>query len=82
MPYCSRMVEKTNKLAVDIRTAAEMLSVSPRTIQNYIAAKMLPARKIGRRTVITVRALESFLRVDQSLPAQDSRLRQADELNA
>jgi excisionase family DNA binding protein len=62
------MVEKTNKLAVDIRSAAEMLSVSPRTIQNYIAAKMLPARKIGRRTVITVRALESFLRADQSLP--------------
>jgi excisionase family DNA binding protein len=76
------MVEKTNKLAVDIRSAAEMLSVSPRTIQNYIAAKMLPARKIGRRTVITVRALESFLRVDQSLPAQDSPSRQADELNA
>jgi len=75
------MVEKTNKLAVDIRSAAEMLSVSPRTIQNYIAAKLLPARKIGRRTVITVRALESFLRADQSLPAQDSPLRQADELN-
>ncbi len=41
-----------------------MLSVSPRTIQNYIRAKMLPARKIGRRTVISVRALEIFLRTD------------------
>lgn len=45
-----------------------MLSVSPRTIQNYITAKLLPARKIGRRTVIPVRALETFLRNDQPSP--------------
>ena len=49
--------------------AAQMLSVSPRTIQNYIAAKLLPARKIGRRTVIPVRALEVFLRTDHASPA-------------
>ena len=76
------MDSKIDRLAVDIREAARLLSVSPRTIQNYISAKVLPARKIGRRTVITVRALESFLRADQSLPAQDSPLRQVDELNA
>ncbi|MGH9771883.1 MAG: helix-turn-helix domain-containing protein [Candidatus Acidiferrales bacterium] len=57
-----------NKLAVDLRTASEMLSVSRRTLENYIRAKMLPARKIGRRTVVTVRALEAFLRVDQRSP--------------
>lgn len=45
-----------------------MLSVSPRTIQNYIHAKLLPARKIGRRTVIPVRALNNFLRTDQPSP--------------
>jgi hypothetical protein len=45
-----------------------MLSVSPRTIQNYIQAKILPARKIGRRTVVAVRALENFLRSDQPSP--------------
>ncbi len=56
------------KLAVDTREAARMLSVSPRTIQNYIRAKMLPARKLGRRTVIPVRALENFLRTDQPSP--------------
>ena len=55
-------------LAVDTRTAAQMLSVSPRTIQNYLAAKLLPARKIGRRTVIPVRALEDFLRRDHASP--------------
>jgi excisionase family DNA binding protein len=56
------------KLAVDTREAARLLSVSPRTIQNYIAAKLLPARKLGRRTVISVRALKNFLRTDQPSP--------------
>jgi excisionase family DNA binding protein len=57
-----------DKLAVGTREAAHMLSVSPRTIQNYIRAKVLPARKIGRRTVISMRALEIFLRTDQLSP--------------
>jgi len=56
------------KLAVSIAEAARLLSVSPRTIQNYLRAKTLPARKIGRRTVIPVRALENFLRIDQPSP--------------
>jgi excisionase family DNA binding protein len=56
------------KLAVSIREAAVMLSISPRSVQNYIRMKMLPARKIGRRTVIPVRALEAFLRTDHESP--------------
>lgn len=62
------MEEKTPKLAVDTREAARLLSVSPRTIQNYINAKLLPARKIGRRTVIPVCVLEAFLRTDHASP--------------
>jgi len=62
------MDNTTRKLAVDVRTASQMCSVSPRTIQNYIRAKLLPAKKIGRRTVILVRALEVFLRRDQPSP--------------
>jgi excisionase family DNA binding protein len=61
-------MEPTIKLAVSTREAAQMLSVSPRTIQNYISAKLLAARKIGRRTVIPVRALEAFLRTDHASP--------------
>jgi hypothetical protein len=53
-----------------------MLSVSPRTIQNYIRAKMLPARKLGRRTVIPVRALENFLRTDQPSPLAEASCNQ------
>jgi excisionase family DNA binding protein len=62
------MDDLTKKLAVDTREAARMLSVSPRTTQNYIAAKLLRARKIGRRTVILVKDLEAFLKRDQPSP--------------
>lgn len=66
----SRMANFSEKLplAVDTREAARLLSVSTRTIQNYISAKLLPARKLGRRTVISVRALEAFLQTDQPSP--------------
>jgi excisionase family DNA binding protein len=61
-------IPTSQKLAVNTREAAQMLGVSPRTIQNYITAKILPARKIGRRTVIFVKALEAFLRTDHASP--------------
>jgi excisionase family DNA binding protein len=62
------MQTNPERLAVDTREAAHMLSVSPRTIQNYIRVKMLPSRKIGKRRLIPVRALENFLRSDQPSP--------------
>jgi excisionase family DNA binding protein len=67
-------MEQTDKIAVSVREAARLLSVSPRTIQNYITAKLLSARKIGRRTVIPVRALEAFLRTDHASPTQRSAI--------
>ena len=65
----------TERLAVDVCEVARLLSVSPRTIQNYLRAKLLPSRKIGRRTVILVRALENFLRADQPSATGDARER-------
>jgi excisionase family DNA binding protein len=56
------------RLAVSIREAAALLSISPRSVQNYIRLKTLPARKIGRRTVIPMSALETFLRTDHDSP--------------
>ena len=68
-PCCNMPDMKQNqKVAVGIREAAAMLSVSPRSVQNYIAAKLLTARKIGRRTVIPMRSLEEFLRIDHTSP--------------
>lgn len=56
------------RLAVSIREAAGMLGISSRSVQNYLRLKLLPARKIGRRTLIRVRDLEAFLRADQPSP--------------
>lgn len=61
-------MEHPIKLAVSVREAAAMLSISPRSVQNFLRAKVLPSRKIGRRTVISVRSLETFLRTDHPSP--------------
>ncbi len=60
----------SEKLAVSTYDAAHMLGVSRRTIQSYITAKVLRARKIGRRTVIPVSELEAFLRTDHEPPTR------------
>lgn len=57
------------QLAVDVKRAADMTGLSARSIQNYIALKILPSRKIGRRRLIPVSALENFLRHDQPSPS-------------
>lgn len=69
------------RLAVDVKRAAEMLSVSTRSIQNFLRLKILPRRKIGRRTVIPVRALESFLRHDHASPSPRRERASASPLN-
>lgn len=51
----------TNVIAVNISEAARRLSVSPRTVASLVAQQKLRSRKIGRRRVIPVRALEEFL---------------------
>ncbi|MDE3168683.1 MAG: helix-turn-helix domain-containing protein [Acidobacteriota bacterium] len=62
-----------NRLAVSVREAAAMLSISPRSVQNFLRLKVLPGRKIGRRTVIPFHALESFLRRDHASPSPCKR---------
>ncbi len=49
-------------LAVGIAEAARRLGVSPRTVAKLVSNQELPSRKIGRRRVIPVEELESFLR--------------------
>jgi hypothetical protein len=55
-------------LAVSLQQAAQMAALSTRSMQNYVSAKLIPSRKIGKRRLILVRDLEKFLRTDQPSP--------------
>jgi excisionase family DNA binding protein len=52
------------KLAYNKGEAAEMLSVSVRTVDNLLALKELVSRRVGRRVVIPHQAIVQFLRSD------------------
>lgn len=43
-----------------------MVGLSLRTLQNFIRSKQIPVRKIGRRTLVEVSALEVFVSTDRS----------------
>jgi excisionase family DNA binding protein len=51
-------------LAVSVIEAARRLGISARTVATLVARNELRSRKIGRRRVIPVGALEQFLRRD------------------
>jgi excisionase family DNA binding protein len=57
-------------MAVSIKEAARRIGVCPRTITNLIRAKELISRKIGRRRLVPVSAIQSFLRHDHQVLAQ------------
>lgn len=54
----------SDSLMVSKKVAAQQLSISLRTLENLIAAKQLAVRHIGRRVVISRKALEQFTRRD------------------
>ena len=54
----------TDPILVDKRTAARLLSLSLRTVDNLIAQRELPVRRVGRRVLIPRKALENFARRD------------------
>lgn len=46
-----------SRLAVSVREAARLLSVSRRTIENYIASKAIRAVRVGRRVLVPMKSL-------------------------
>lgn len=56
-------------LLVTKRDAATMLSVCVRTVENLLSMKLLPHRKIGRRTLIPYSAVVAFARQGASTVA-------------
>lgn len=53
-------------LAVAIPEAARRIGVSSRTVATLVARGELQSRKVGRRRIILVSALEKFLTRDHS----------------
>jgi excisionase family DNA binding protein len=51
-------------ILVSKRDAAKALSISVRTLENLIAAREITVRRVGRRCLISRRALEAFARHD------------------
>ena len=71
-----KVVDASGRLAVSINEAAATIGISRRSVENYIAAKVLPSRKLGKRRVILVRDLQNFLRSDQ--PSMGSKRQRTD----
>lgn len=57
-------------LLVSKREAAAMLGVSIRTLENLIALRELPVRRVGRRCLIERQALERFVKRDHATRLQ------------
>jgi excisionase family DNA binding protein len=57
------------KLLLSKKDAATALGVCVRTVEHLISAKELPCRKIGRRTLIPLSALEQFVKRDHRTDA-------------
>jgi len=49
-------------LAVGVAEAARRLGLSARTVATLVLTRELPSRKVGRRRIIPVVALEAFVR--------------------
>jgi excisionase family DNA binding protein len=54
-------------IAVGVVEAARRLGLSARTVATLVSRRELPSRKVGRRRLIPVRALEAFLGTDHSV---------------
>jgi excisionase family DNA binding protein len=55
-----RKVPETSRRAVSIREAARLLSISTRTLQNYISLKAIPTIRIGRRVLIPAKSVDEI----------------------
>jgi excisionase family DNA binding protein len=57
-------------IAVGMAEAARRLGLSARTIATLLLRRELPSRKVGRRRIIPVAALEAFVRTGHPKPVE------------
>jgi excisionase family DNA binding protein len=60
------MQREETVLAVGIAEAARRLGLSSRTVATLIMRRQIASRKVGRRRIVPVAALEAFMRRDHS----------------
>jgi excisionase family DNA binding protein len=60
----TKMQTDETVLAVGMIEAARRLGLSVRTVATLVSRQELPSRKVGRRRIIPVAALEAFVRRD------------------
>lgn len=52
----------SEKLTYSVPEAAQVLGMHPNTVRRYVAAGVIPAMRLGRRTLISVEELRSWVR--------------------
>jgi excisionase family DNA binding protein len=60
-------------LAVDKREAGRLMGISPYTVADYIRKGKLGARRIGRRIVIPMECIRSFLNSAPEVVERDGK---------
>jgi excisionase family DNA binding protein len=60
------MYQEEAVLAIGISEAARRLGLSTRTVATLVSRRQLASRKVGRRRIIPVVALEAFVKIDHS----------------
>jgi|SRR5947209_515219 len=75
--YCTGMEQ--DKLLLNKREVAHLLSLSPRTIDNLLRQNLLTARRIGRRTLVMRSSIEQFVRTDYQKFQSASKVRDSEE---
>jgi excisionase family DNA binding protein len=53
-----------NKLLVSQEEAAQLLSISKRSVEYLVATRQLPTRRIGSRALIPIEEVRRFARFD------------------
>ena len=68
-------------LAVSIAEAARRLGISARTMATLLARRQIRSRKVGRRRIIALTALQSFLEKGQQVADPASALKRSEPIS-
>jgi excisionase family DNA binding protein len=59
------------RISVGLSEAANLTGLCRRTLEAYIAEKLLPSRKIGKRRMVLMADLKKFVSADRPSPSRE-----------